>query len=263
MGIRWGYCAGCDKADGFKAAGWDFIEGNIVGLLQGTQPASEWTGAETVSACGLPVPSANSMVPAALKITGPEVDAEKLSNYLINVMLRAKQVGINTLVFGSGGARNVPDEFDRTKARGQILSFLSTAATLAEQAGVTIVAEPLNRKESNILNSVAEAMEYVDELKHPNFQCLVDSYHFWLEDEPLSHLEAAMGSIKHVHLADKVGRTAPGLSGQSDYKPFFHVLKSAGYGGLISVEAGDTAKIIEANQQATILEYLRTHWDAA
>ncbi len=48
------------------------------------------------------------------------------------------------------------------------------AASLAEQAGVTIVCEPLNKKESNIINSVAEGIEYVKELNHPNFQCLVD-----------------------------------------------------------------------------------------
>ena len=29
------------------------------------------------------------------------------------------------------------------------------------------------------MNSVAECMEYVREMNHPNFQCLVDSFHLW------------------------------------------------------------------------------------
>ena len=52
---------------------------------------------------------------------------------------------------------------------------------IAASHGVLIVAEPLNRGECNIINTVAEAMEYVQAVNHPNFNCLVDSYHLWLE----------------------------------------------------------------------------------
>lgn len=263
MAIRWGYCAPCDLSSAFKTSGWDYVEGNIQALLQGTVPASEWASADSIRQCALPVIAGNSLVPGSLKITGPVVDADALKAYMINVLLRAKQVGMTTLVFGSGAARNLPEDFDRKIAKQQILSFLSEAATLAEQAGVTIVAEPLNRKESNILNSVAEAMEYVTELNHPNFQCLVDSYHFWLEDEPLKNLEAAMPSIKHVHVADKDGRVAPGESGSADYRSFFKVLKEAGYSGGISVEASDTKRINESGKESKVLTYLKSQWDAA
>ena len=58
-----------------------------------------------------------------------------------------------------------------------------------------------------------------------------------------------------------LGRTAPGLSGQSDYKPFFKVLKSAGYAGGISVEASDGAKIV--GREAEILKYIKDNWEAA
>ena len=80
-------------------------------------------------------------------------------------------------------------------------------------------------------------MKYVAAVGHPNLECLVDSYHLWMEDEPLENLRLAMPSIRHVHVADKVGRTAPGESGQSDYRPFFRVVNDGGYDGLISVEA--------------------------
>jgi sugar phosphate isomerase/epimerase len=89
----------------------------------------------------------------------------------------------------------------------------------------------------------------------------VDSYHFWLEKEPLKNLEAAMPFIKHVHLADEHGRTSPGLSGQSDYKPFFSVLKAGGYAGGISVEASDGSKIV--GREAEILKYVQDNWEAA
>jgi sugar phosphate isomerase/epimerase len=165
------------------------------------------------------------------------------------------------LVFGSAGARNVPDSFDRAKAREQILAFDRMSSKIAAQHGVTFVAEPLNRGESNIVNSVAEAMEYVRAVNHPNFQCLVDSYHFWLENEPLENLRAAMPWIRHVHLADKEGRVAPGESRKSDYRPFFKVLKEANYDGLISVEAPAWTSF--ESDAARVLEFIKKQWDEA
>jgi len=125
---------------------------------------------------------------------------------------------------------------------------------------VTIVIEPLNCGECNIINTVAEAMKYVAVVGHPNLRCLVDSFHFWLEDEPLENLREAVPAIAHVHVADKVGRTAPGESGQSDYRPFFRVLKDGGYDGLISVEAKD---FDVAPSGRKVLEFLRKQWNEA
>ncbi|CAN5606639.1 hypothetical protein BH10PLA1_BH10PLA1_00490 [soil metagenome] len=261
MAIEWGYCVSCGDAERFKAAGWDYVEENIQTVLQGTLADNDWTGGKSLGQSVLPVPAGNCLLPGDLKITGPVVDLAKVKAYLTHAFARGGETGLKTMVFGSGGARTYPDGFDPAIAKKQILEFLTMAAPLAKQYGVTIVAEPLNRKESNILNSVGEAMEYVTAINHPNFKCLVDSYHFWLEDEPLSNLAAAMPSIKHVHLADKVGRTAPGESGQSDYKPFFKVLKQGGYSGRISVEASDTGKT--HGKEKKILAYVKEQWNAA
>ena len=100
------------------------------------------------------------------------------------------------------------------------------------------------------------AMKWVEAVNHPNFKCLVDSYHFWLEDEPLKNLESAMPSIAHVHVADKAGRVAPGESGKSDYAPFFRVLREGGYDRRISVEA---PPFTEA-QYGKVLEFLKEQW---
>lgn len=230
--MQFGACTNSSRALAAQAGGWDFLEENVQGYLKGQ--TDDW---QSPPSPALPVPSANSLVPGTLPIVGPNVDFAALSQYMNRVITRAQQVQMHTLVFGSGAARQVPDGFDRNKAIDQITNFLHMAAPVAKQHGVTIVIEPLNRGECNIINSVAEAMTYVTRVNHPAVKCLVDSYHMWLEDEPLANLEAAMPSIAHVHVADKDGRVCPGESGTSDYLSFFKVLKQGGYDKLVAVEA--------------------------
>src|SRR5207248_1535864 len=131
----------------------------------------DWKGMEKLKQSPLPVPACNLLVPPQLKITGSEADLARLRDYMTNVTARAGQTGTKVLVFGSAGARNIPDGFDRGKARQQIVDFVKMSADLAARHAVTIVAEPLNRKESNVINSVAEGMEYVSAVNHPNFKC--------------------------------------------------------------------------------------------
>lgn len=256
--MQFGMCTGPQNAQAAKAAGWDFIEGHTQAMFQGE---SDQVDLSPLKQLPLPLPSANCLVPGSLKIVGPQVDFEALRRYMTNVLTRAGQTGVHTLVFGSGGARGVPEGFNRDKARSQILDFLRMSAPIAQQNGVTLVIEPLNRSECNIINSVAEAMTYVREVNHPAIRCLVDSYHFWLEDEPLANLEAAMPWIGHVHVADKVGRTAPGESGapeQSPYDAFFRTLKAGNYRGLISVECKG---FDIAQDSPRIIAFLREKWN--
>lgn len=261
---QWGVCTTVENWPIVRDAGWDFVEENVQSLLQGESPESEWLAPKRMRVVGLKpgdVPAANCLVPGHLKITGPTVDTPRLKAYMTNVMRRAGLIGMKVLVFGSAGARNVPEGFDRGRARAQILEFLRYSADLAAASNITLVAEHLNVPESNIINTIPEAMEYVRELNHPNFLCLADSWHFWLMNEKLEDLQAAMGSIRHVHLADKEGRVAPGLSGKSDYRPFFKVIKESGYAGRISVEAKFLPDL--PTKAKDVLAYVKTAWAEA
>jgi sugar phosphate isomerase/epimerase len=259
--MRLGVYTSVDDSAAVKAAGWDFVEENVQTFLEGTVPDDRWRGTHRAAAAVLTVPAANRLVPANLKLTGPDADLEKLRAYMTRVLERAGRVGTTTLVFGSGGARTYPAGFDRVAAKRQILDFLRMALPIAQRHGVTLVAEPLNRGECNIMNSVAESMEYVRELDHPNFQCLVDSFHLWLEDEPLANLRAAMPWIRHVHVSDVKDRLPPGLSGGGeDYRSFFAVLREAGYDGMITVEA-DTFDVPRDGRR--VLDFLNDQWRTA
>lgn len=210
----------------------------------------------------LPVEAANTLVPASLKITGPAVSMDALRAYMSRVTERAQRLGLKVLVFGSAGARNVPEGFDRHRANEQIVEFLKMLAPMADKRHLTLVIEPLNRGESNIINSVGEAVEFAKKVNHPSIKVLVDSYHFWLEKESLDNLRDHMPWIRHVHLADVNGRVPPGESHSADdYRAFFRVLKNANYDLGISVETGQPWDI--ASRATPVLALVRKAWEDA
>ena len=215
-------------------AGCDFFEFGV-GMLCPESPKSLFEGfKDLVADYPLRADCFNSFIPADLKVTGPDVDKIRLDNYLANATERAAELRGEIIVFGSGGARGVPEGFSRKRAHGQILEFLEAAANYAGQHGLVIAIEPLNRSETNVINSIAEAVQFADELGRPEVQVLVDFYHQMLENEPFDEIVRAGERIAHVHVAD-TDRLYPG-SGEYDYGRFAKSLVDAGYDKRVSVE---------------------------
>jgi len=258
--MKLGICTSIENSALMKSQGWDFVEENCQNILQGLLNDDEWTGDERASRSALPVRSANVLLPGSLKVTGPDFEEDALATYLNRVGERAKSIGIQTIVFGSGGSRNVPDGFDRSLAQSQIKDFCTALAIVGSANGITFVVEHLRRQECNIINTVGEAMTYVLATNHAALRCLVDTYHLWSENEDVRTVRDAMPWIRHVHLADLEVRVAPGLSGKSDYRPIFSILREGNYDGLISVEASQFD--IEKDGER-VLDFVRTQWQNA
>lgn len=253
--MQFGVCAAPEQADLAKRFGWDFVELNVQNAFKGT--SESWDRLPTAA---LPLPAANSLVPGAMKIVGPSIDSAALKAYIDRVVQRAASIDCRTLVFGSGVARHVPDGWDRATARRQIVEFLKLCADAGAANDVTFVIEPLQKGETNILNSLGESLSIVREFDHPRIKQLVDSYHFWLEDDALDAIRDAGQLIQHVHVADKEGRVAPGESGKSDYSPFFRALKDIGYDRRISVEC---LGLDFARHGERVLAFLKREWSNA
>jgi sugar phosphate isomerase/epimerase len=215
-------------------AGCDFFEFGV-GMLCPEAPISLFEGfKEVVNNYPLRAECFNSFIPADLKITGPRVDNARLTNYIAQATQRVAELGGEVIVFGSGGARSVPEGFSRHRARAQILEFLAIGAEHAWKHGIVIAIEPLNRLETNLINSIAEAVQYADEIARPEIKVLVDFYHLMVEGEPFDQIVNAGERVAHVHVAD-TDRLYPG-SGKYDYQGFVRSLADAGYDERLSVE---------------------------
>ncbi|HLJ53384.1 MAG TPA: sugar phosphate isomerase/epimerase family protein [Chthonomonadaceae bacterium] len=137
----------------------------------------------------------------------------------------------------------VPD-LSPWKTRAQIekellLAMLHGLAPHAEQAGVAILLEPLNRYESNALPRQADGAEIVRALNSPGVRLMSDVFHMHIEetDSPRTLREIA-DCVGHVHLADNT-RKEPG-SGDIDFRAIMAALREIGFTGYMAYECGLT-----------------------
>jgi sugar phosphate isomerase/epimerase len=163
------------------------------------------------------------------------MDTSAILKYAETSFRRAHVAGIGIIVLGSGKARQIPEGFSGQEARRQFVELCRKMAPLAEKYKVTIVLEPLNKEECNFINSVAEGGDIVKEVNHPNFLLLADLYHMSKEGESPESILRYGHLLRHVHVAQKAGRSAPGTTPE-DFTEYFRALRRVGYRGLISIE---------------------------
>jgi sugar phosphate isomerase/epimerase len=95
--------------------------------------------------------------------------------------------------------------------------------------------EPLNRYETNLLNTLHETIQFLNGLNVTNVRILADLFHMNIEETDIATAIRAAGSrIGHVHFADN-NRQAAGF-GHTDFKPIVAALSAIGYDGYLSAE---------------------------
>jgi D-psicose/D-tagatose/L-ribulose 3-epimerase len=250
--VQVGFCGRLKDLDAAKAAGFDYIElatTEIAGLSEAEFDAA----LERVRATGLPVPVTNLFLPATLKVTGPDIDPAQQMRYVTAAFARLQRLGTTVVVFGSGGARRVPEQFSAAEARRQLVAFARRAAAAARAHGITIAVEPLRREETNIINSAGDGLALVNEVGDPNFQLMIDFYHLASEHEDPAIVVRARDHLVHLHMANPEGRVFPLAGSEYDYAPFFEKLRTIGYSRRISVEASAKSFTDEAPRAIAFL----------
>ena len=260
MKFIYGVCIGKDssKVKVLKKLGCDFCEVSFSALADASESDVQ-AMADQCREHGIKCLSANGFIPARIRLTGPDADDAVIIKYLEESFKKLSVLGLKSVIFGSGGARNIPEGFPREKAKEQIIHFLrDLVAPLAEKYGVIVGIEELNDKESNVLNTCAEAMEYVRAVNSPRVKLLVDLYHVLLMNESVESLADYKGDISHVHIASpSQKRHVPSPTDPEDYAQFLGVLKAAEYeSGAISLE-GNFGNSFEESTRVAI-EYLRS-----
>lgn len=235
-GISLGVFASYDHAPYLRKLGYTYIEESVGGFLLPEGGEQQFVqNLSQLHSLQFPIWSYVILLPGELKTVGPNANHEGILARTELALKRAKACGSDYIVFGSGGARNIPDGFDRDKAWEQHIEVTRKMAPLAEKYGITIAIEPLNRTETNFINNLAEGVRVVEAVNSPKVKLLCDIYHMLKEDESPNEIIKYGKYIVHCHIAEKESRTPPGVKGDN-FRPYLKALKSIGYNGGLSIE---------------------------
>ena len=227
---------GFEYIDQLKELGYDYIELPLAQIMDLSEDKFAQL-VDRVNASGLRCESCNNFFPAQIRLTGLEVNYEAIFDYMDKTLQRAAALGVEIIVFGSSGARNVPQGFSMATAWKQLVTLLQYVDEKVKSFGITVVIEPLNRFESNIINTTSDGLQLVKDVNRENIRLLVDYYHLMLEEEDLEILLNVGSHLRHIHFSRPEGRVFPLETDRNDYDSFFRNLKKIGYEGRLSIEA--------------------------
>lgn len=127
-------------------------------------------------------------------------------------------------------------DIDKPTAIGYLGDGLQQLGEHARQYNVPLIYEPLNRYESNLVNTMAESVTLLDALQTDNVRLLADLFHMNIEETSIAAAVRTAGHhVGHIHFVDS-NRQAAGL-GHIDYGPIAEALRDIGYSGYLSAEA--------------------------
>jgi len=130
---------------------------------------------------------------------------------------------------------NIEDGVDREKAEEWTIDCLRECTEFAKDYNIGLTLEPVNRYESNFINTLNEGIEFIKRVGASNLGLLADTFHMNIEEVSIyDSIIQAKDYITHVHFADS-NRWAPG-SGHLDFAKIVQTLKKIGYQGYVSAE---------------------------
>ena len=226
---------GIESVEAMAALGFDYVELSLAHLALASEGDFEAV-VSRVSRSGIRCEANNNFFPPHIRLTGPEADLDAALRYASLALGRAARLGVEVIVLGSSGAKNVPEGFPKEKARTQLLALLRRLGPLAEGEGITIVLEPISRPEANFVTQTGEGWALVREVDHPGIRLLVDYFHMAGEGEDAAVIREAGDVIRHAHFARPGNRVFP-TEWEDRFDPFFQALGEVGYGGRLSIEA--------------------------
>ncbi len=154
-------------------------------------------------------------------------------------------------------ANKAPDE-DEYKRSAEVLA---AAADYAAQADVMLSVEAINRFECYICNTVAQMIDIVERVSHPNVTAHFDTHHANIEEKDIiQSIHEVAPVLGHVHISEN-DRGTPG-DGHIPWDEIFAAFSEINYDGWLTIEAFTRNDVDFANSINVWREYSKP-WDVA
>ena len=194
---------------------------------------------ESLAGSGLKPFVVGAMAPGRDLVATDPGSVERTQAYLAACIAMASSIGSPTVCgpfYAQTGRvwRMSPEQ--RRDAYAELRRNLQPVAARAQEAGVVLGIEPLNRYETSLINTVDQALAALGPLLGKGVGLALDSYHLHIEERSVAAAVRAAGEhLVHVQVCGN-DRGAPG-GDQTDWKGFLQVLNEVGYTGPLDIES--------------------------
>lgn len=148
----------------------------------------------------------------------------------------AKRLNCSTIISQVG---NEQARLSRSAQHYNLIAGLKACVPILEEAGVTLVIEPLNTLIDHpgyFLSSSTEAFDIIHKVKSPHVKVLFDIYHQQItEGNLITRIQQNIDQIGHFHAAGNPGRNELNL-GEVNYPNILHMIGSTDFKGFIGLE---------------------------
>ncbi len=232
--MKFGVCTGAENVKTVKEAGFDYIEINFSSLAKMNNSDFLKLKNDLIEN-NLSCLFSNCFIPGEYSICSENLNKSEIEKFIEQGMSRGKEIGMHSVAFGSGKARNALENQEYSIAFSKISEFLKDICVpLCEKYDFTIAIEPLRKKETNIINTVTEAKALCDVVNNGKIKILADIFHMVCSDDDFKNIEKFDSCIHHAHISHPIAddgemtRIYPKNKNEYDYSSFIKKLKNAG-----------------------------------
>lgn len=211
--------------------GFDGVELSLLGMttdrIQAIRQAVQRRGLEITCTTGLSPQADISSLDPALRAAGLD--------YLAQAIRTTAALGSRLLTGVLYAPWNVRQQADRERRWAYAVDGLRHAAQVAAQEGVTLGLEAINRFETDLVNTAAQATRLCEDVGMPTVGVLLDAFHLNMEEKRIGDAIRATGKrLVHFH-CDENDRGVPG-SGHIPWDEIFGALRTCRYDGWLTLE---------------------------
>lgn len=169
-----------------------------------------------------------------LSLASPDSAVRRTSvDRLAELTKLAARLGSALTIAGIRGM--LPKDDTAPARRADAAAAFGEAAAYAASLGVRVLLEPINRYETNYINTAEEALEFLEQAHAPQAMLLLDTFHMNIEEVSIEGAFRLAGArVGYVHFVDS-NRRAPGC-GHTDFDAVLRALEDTGYGGYVGME---------------------------
>jgi D-psicose/D-tagatose/L-ribulose 3-epimerase len=162
--------------------------------------------------------------------------------YLMKLVDQAVVLGAKSVVgpvYSAVGRADAVPAAEYKQQWATVVKHLKTLCQHAEKAGILICLEPLNRFETDFINTCDQALKMVKAVKSPALKLLLDTFHMNIEEKCQGDAIRAAGKhLAHFHACGS-DRGTPG-NDHINWDCIAAALKEVGYDGDVVIESFTT-----------------------